>query len=687
VVRKGFFDRVTGRRDLENKGIPNDFFTDLEYESITSLLNRYFKIDGSHRTKGYIIYNISKYPNSAGEEFKQILNREYENFRTQLKDMGFLAKIQIKMGRAEIYIFRAPPEEKRITKWNVILFILTLITTIWAGSMLWASYTGWESNFGGDWGAFLSIFEVLTVPKLLLYGSLSFALPLLLILGTHESAHYLASVRNKVSATFPYFIPIPPFIGFLGTFGAFIKIKEPIPSKKTLIQIGAAGPIAGFIVAIPVTIIGFFLTQEFPGVMDASAESTMVLGEPLLFMFISNFINTGSFDLLHPTAFAGWVGLLITAFNLLPAGQLDGGHIWRGLLGEKAKYLSFITVGALLVMGYFFFSGWLLFSLLIILLGIKHPPPLNDITPLRSKEKIIGVVSVAILVLCFIPAPLEIMDEKQTLPDIHIHYNDPIRSLSPNGSVSIQLYLNNTGEGEGDYSLTFSLSYHDFRELRPDLLDKWNITVDYKIREDQKGKSYLIPMNGLVGNELERIQVSMPGDTVGRVNITFKCAGDTPLGSQLKINFSAIESGKNRIVDHVLVGAQVSYIEMSTETDERLMRVVGNEPSIDSVEITVTNKGITNDTYVFNTSVIDMRTMGPYRGLDIWFRESSSAYLESRNQTVMVMRIQSPADTINSTTVLVIINARSLTYPEMFSSIHLEMKIEFILESKLAEDG
>jgi hypothetical protein len=243
----------------------------------------------------------------------------------------------------------------------------------------------------------------------MLMGGLTFAFPLLLILGTHELGHYFTSKRYGIDASLPYFIPIPPFISPIGTFGALISMKEPISNKKALIDIGAAGPIAGFIVAIPVTIIGLLLTKAYPvGVELIEGDTLITINPPLLFSGLMRLLNVPGDGVLFPTAFAGWLGLFVTALNLLPVGQLDGGHIIRGALGDRSKYISLGVMGLMVALGILTgFGTYIFFAVLILILGARHPPPLDDISKLSTRQYMIAGLSVLIMGLTFHPLPLE----------------------------------------------------------------------------------------------------------------------------------------------------------------------------------------------------------------------------------------------------------------------------------------
>ncbi len=273
------------------------------------------------------------------------------------------------------------PEIPRI---NVILFFVTILTTLFAGAMMEGA-------------------DVYNHP-LELFKGIPFSITLMLILGTHELGHYYYAQKHGVDATLPYFIPAPTVIG---TFGAFIKINSPIRKKSALLQIGAAGPLAGFIVAVPALIIG--LTQSTVITLDETFEGIR-LGDSLLMIGLTGIIFPGLGPhqdiLLHSVAFAGWIGLLVTMLNLLPIGQLDGGHIAYAMLGEKYDKVAIIALLSLIPLSNFTLNrlSWGLL-ILILMRTVKHPPVMNIHEPLSYKDKKIGYMCLAIFILCFIPAP------------------------------------------------------------------------------------------------------------------------------------------------------------------------------------------------------------------------------------------------------------------------------------------
>lgn len=269
-----------------------------------------------------------------------------------------------------------------------LLFILTIATTIIAGALQKGVNPFQE-------------------PLRLIEG-IPFSLTLLTILLTHEFGHFFASKRHGVKASFPYFIPAPPpFLA--GTFGAVIKTRSPIMDKRALLDIGATGPLAGFIISIVVTVIGL----NFSTIITIPKEKEILgLGSSLIFSILSYFVighvPEGQDILLHPIAFAGWIGFFITSLNLLPIGQLDGGHIVYAVFGRWHRLISTTMVGILVVFGIFSWQGWLLWAMLVTLLGIKHPPLMDGQIALDRRRKVIGWLSLLVFVLTFIPLPIAI---------------------------------------------------------------------------------------------------------------------------------------------------------------------------------------------------------------------------------------------------------------------------------------
>jgi len=271
-----------------------------------------------------------------------------------------------------------------------ILFLLTVFTTLLAGAIMEGA-------------------QILDNPLDLIKG-VPFSFTLMFILGTHEFGHYYYAQKHKVDASLPFFIPAPPFLFLIGTFGAFIKIKSPIYRKDALLQIGAAGPIAGFIIAVPALILGLFLSDI---VEKSDIQGALILGDSILMKILTWVTHPDLMEsqdiMLHPIAFAGWIGLLVTMLNLLPIGQLDGGHVAYAMLGEKQKLIGQAAF-ILLVPLSFLSINWLVWGLLLLLLmrTVKHPPIQDIHIPLSESDKRIGYICLLIFILCFIPAPFKI---------------------------------------------------------------------------------------------------------------------------------------------------------------------------------------------------------------------------------------------------------------------------------------
>jgi len=254
-----------------------------------------------------------------------------------------------------------------------------------------------------------SILLIATLVTTFLAGGPLFSISLLLILGAHEFGHYWASKKNGVQSTLPYFIPAPP-IFIAGTFGAFIQIKQRIPNRMVLMEIGAAGPIAGFVVALPMLILGLYLSSVTPSIGMGSIN----FGSSLILNFCSQLVlgvDPSSPDInihLHPIAFAGWIGMLITALNLMPVGQLDGGHIIYAIAPGKHSAIGKIFFAGLFPLGYFW-PGWFFWAAMIALMGFKTAPLKEDVGKLKLTHIVLGFISMVIFILTFIPIPFSEM--------------------------------------------------------------------------------------------------------------------------------------------------------------------------------------------------------------------------------------------------------------------------------------
>lgn len=312
------------------------------------------------------------------EPLKQSLGRLKQVFR----DNGFTAYFR-KHGQGHEIVYGPPRELGPSRRWvNLVLFLATILTTLAVGTL----QAGHNPLNPLNW----------------VYG-IPFSVSIILILGSHELGHYFTARRLGVDATLPYFLPVPH--PMTGTMGAFIRIKSPVPSKGALVKVGVSGPLVGFLVALPVTFIGLGMSRT---VSMGEAQGGIQLGSSFIFWLLS-FARFGNLPegvdvMLHPMAFAGWLGFFVTALNLLPVGQLDGGHIAYAVFGRWRRVANWVIIGALLLMG-FFWLGWPFWAVMISIFGMRHPPPLDDISPLNRAEKLLAVVALVLLVLTFMPAP------------------------------------------------------------------------------------------------------------------------------------------------------------------------------------------------------------------------------------------------------------------------------------------
>jgi membrane-associated protease RseP (regulator of RpoE activity) len=230
----------------------------------------------------------------------------------------------------------------------------------------------------------------------------------LLILGVHEFGHYFAARRHRVSVSLPYFLPAP-FIGLLGTFGAFIRLREPMRNRKVLMDVGVAGPLAGFLVAIPILLIGLATSRVGPMAPQGWMEGNSILYALSKILVFGHFVPDGHTDVyLNQMAMAGWAGLLVTALNLIPIGQLDGGHILYSMIGQRAKvlYYPLVAIAFLLSMRT---EMWLVWALLIIVFGRVYAAPLDTITALNPGRRAIGIAALVIFILTFVPLPITLV--------------------------------------------------------------------------------------------------------------------------------------------------------------------------------------------------------------------------------------------------------------------------------------
>jgi membrane-associated protease RseP (regulator of RpoE activity) len=236
---------------------------------------------------------------------------------------------------------------------------------------------------------------------------LPFSTTLLAILIVHESGHYLMCRRYAVDASLPYFVPAPPQIFWFGTFGAFIRIRSRFPDRRALFDIGAGGPWAGFVVALGALVVGLRLSSVVP---VPPTTGGLEFGDSLLTKLLARLVLHADSDtvLLHPVALAGWFGLFVTSLNLLPVGQLDGGHVLYAAAGRRTRLVPAVVIGTLVWLGIRVWPGWLVWAMIsVLMLRLGHPPTLDDGTPLDPGRRLAAVLSIALLVLTFVPEPMK----------------------------------------------------------------------------------------------------------------------------------------------------------------------------------------------------------------------------------------------------------------------------------------
>jgi membrane-associated protease RseP (regulator of RpoE activity) len=297
--------------------------------------------------------------------------------------------------------------ERREKRWRrrsfaiaALLFVLTLISTLVVGASFAASYALGQSP---DIDGFFAMYGTLLAHPQFLLAGVPFAFTLLGILLAHELGHYFACRYYGISASYPYFIPAPTLIG---TLGAFIRIRSPIYNRRALFDVGLAGPVVGFLFAIPALAIAIAYSRVIP---LSQAHPSVVFGNPLALRILLALLRPGvppTDLLLHPVGRAAWVGLFATSLNLLPGGQLDGGHI---LYAAASKYHRRVTLGVavlLVPLGYMFWAGWYLWAALLLGLGFRHPPLLYQWEPLDRTRLIWTAVAVLIFILTFMPLPV-----------------------------------------------------------------------------------------------------------------------------------------------------------------------------------------------------------------------------------------------------------------------------------------
>jgi membrane-associated protease RseP (regulator of RpoE activity) len=316
----------------------------------------------------------------------------FDDLRLRFERFGYTPTIREEEGRVELVAWPVILNPAPANPWiNLALFIATVLSTLFVGTLYAIESTDqmWE-----------------------LWRGLPFALSIMTILGAHELGHYFAARHHKVPVTLPYFIPMP--LSAIGTLGAFIRLQAPESNRRSLLDIGAAGPLAGLVFAVPILLYGLATSELGPISAGATLEGNSILYLAAKFLIFGQILPTpeGIDVQLNQVAWAGWVGLLVTALNLIPVGQLDGGHIAYALFGKKSAMFYWpVLIGLALVTAYSFLQGtpaitWLVWIFLLGLLGRRYARPLDDVTTLDPRRRAIGIAALVLFALVFVPLPL-----------------------------------------------------------------------------------------------------------------------------------------------------------------------------------------------------------------------------------------------------------------------------------------
>lgn len=350
------------------------------FEQVRALVADEFSIEEGFLDHGTPTFYVKIIPESKNA-FLRLMKR--------LDAIGFVPVLREEERKYVLRIVSKPPVKPSRISINLLLFLATIGTTLLTGYLI--------SPFDEARGLYL-------VDPIV--GAATFTVSLLAVVGTHELSHKFAANKHKIEATAPYFIPGPPPPFGIGTLGAVIQQKSLAPNKDALFDLGISGPLVGFVVAVIVTIVGISISAT-SSVLPPGVD---LLPVPLFFDFLirtlanTGLLHGGPFIMLHPVAFAGWVGMFVTVINLIPAGMLDGGHAVRGLLGQKASnVLPIIAIITLLVLNPSLY--WLMAIIAFFFSMQRHPGPLDDVSKLTTGRKIVAILLVAVFILCIAPSP------------------------------------------------------------------------------------------------------------------------------------------------------------------------------------------------------------------------------------------------------------------------------------------
>ena len=311
-----------------------------------------------------------------------------------------------------LVLVRATAPAPRERWWlHALLFVGTFVTVQMGGALLLGGSIHTLPSLRGGWEGLTGNLQVWVRASA---GGIPFAMALMAILLAHEMGHYLVAKRYVINASPPFFLPAPVELNFIGTFGAFIRLRSPVIDRRQLMDVGAAGPWVGFGVALLMLILGMQRSWLVaPGVYDGPmvihlASTSLVAGDSVVSWLVRHAFVGDASVVLHPIAVAGWIGMLVTALNLLPLGQLDGGHILYALVGKGQRLAGMMTWVGLLVLGQWFWPWWIWAALTLVLGGgrLAHPQVLEDLRPLPRTRLPLGWASIALFVLTFAPVPI-----------------------------------------------------------------------------------------------------------------------------------------------------------------------------------------------------------------------------------------------------------------------------------------
>jgi hypothetical protein len=385
-------------------------------------------------------------------------------------------------------------------------------------------------------------------------------------------------------------------------------MREPISNKKALLDIGSAGPIAGFIVSIPILIIGFTLESLNPITISDLSSDIFVFNPPLLFTGLRYFFPAPENSLMHPTAFAGWVGLFVTALNLIPGGQLDGGHISRALLGENAKYLSMIVIFILFALSFITqFLLWIIFAFFILLLGTSHPPPLNDISKLGHKRQAIGAFCMVMLLMCIHYAPItEVQVPRYSLD---FECENPNQVVTINGTAEYYIEVTNTGESNGDVEFSYIINSTNTNE------SEWNSQFE------------LLTSKGKPINNWKKFNLDSNDFFIIRLEVKPNRLLDysSSVNHYLKVTIS----GMSKVTEIFKITTQIGTFDLNTNQPARTV-IIGNygrfnitvrnlENSTNTIDLTYNVTNYYNITKLNLNVIPDTVILDPYENTQIDF--------------------------------------------------------------------